>query len=242
LLALAALRAGPFQLRARRGQFRVALFGHERPPAAIAAQAARVDFQRALDVLQKRAVMADEQQAAPGLAPCAHLVEEERAVAKVEVVARFVQHEQVGVRAKGADQREQRVLAAGQGLWFVPRIETGAGEHRFPTGLQVPAVADDVEVLGARIACRKAPQGGQRRVEPGDFGQGARGRGPGLLFDVADAARTFDAARGGFEPAREHAPEWPIRPTVSAPNDSCRLVKRMRPSGRMMSTPCRAAK
>jgi len=91
-----------------------------------------MDFQRALGVLQQFAVVADQQQAAAVPAPRAHAREQEGAVGAVEVVAGFVQHEQVGVAAERADQRQQRALAARQRSRRQAGRKAGFVQHRLP--------------------------------------------------------------------------------------------------------------
>lgn len=173
-------------------------------------------FQGALGVLQQFAVVADQQQPAARRAPGPHLVDEEAPPFAVQVVAGFVQHQQAGLAAEGADQGQQGALAAGQRLRRHGLVQPGLVQHRLPARFEVPAFADQVEVLIARVASRQPPQRLQRRIESGQLRQGGGEGGAGLLFDVTAGDDALDTAACRLRKSGDDAAERGLAAAVGA--------------------------
>ncbi|MDQ1924043.1 hypothetical protein [Massilia pseudoviolaceinigra] len=122
-----ALAAGVLERHGRRRRFGFPLRLVERVIAAVAAQAARIEFNDPVHAVQQVAVVADDERAA---APCLQLRGQPAAGVAVEVVRRLIQHQPGGTRQKGADRCHAHQFAAAQAARVIARLQTRQSSRR----------------------------------------------------------------------------------------------------------------
>lgn len=202
----------------RRGVLGVALRAIQRVVAAVRAHAVRRHFDDALQAAEQRAIVADDDEAA---APAVECRAQPCAAGRVEVVGRFVEHEQARAGQQRADQRDACELAAAQ------RVGSGVGLHVVqarrierraqPFG-EIPALADRVEVVRVGLALREPRKRRERHVELGNRGDALRaGRHVGVLLrDVRDGRLPVDRAGTRRAAARDQLREHALARAVAA--------------------------
>ena len=129
------------------------------PPAAVTCGPERRHLDDGVHGLKQLAVMADDDRSA---APAGKEVDHRRASLAVEVVCRFVEQQEVGLREDKRGEARARALSARQcrEMRFGGRIQSEAGERGRNSGLQRPIGIG--KFLGTGFAILGAAQQGQR--------------------------------------------------------------------------------
>ncbi len=180
----------------------------------------RVQFGGAVHVLEQLQVVADHDESA---GPAVDQRGQAGPRGSVEIVGRLVeQRDRCTADPQPGEGRQHRLTA---GDLVGAAVEIGCGETDlvellFGAGLDVPVVADDVEMPFVGVTGLDSAQRGQRVGDAEQFREcGAVAEGQGL-WQVSDLALDVDAAGGGSQLSGDQ-PQQGGFPGAVAPDQSC---------------------
>ncbi len=186
--------------------------------AAVGLGAQGAELDDALHLHQQLAVMADQDQAT---APALQLLRQPVAAVAVQVVARLVEQQQVGVAQQGADQHHASQLPAaqrGRRVLWLHLLQAGVVQGLAQALRQVPAVIHLVQVFQAGGAGGQALQGAQGLGEAGDLGHALAWLHLWVLGHIGQPGAVADAAGRGLQLAGDQAQQQGFAHAI-APDD-----------------------